>query len=168
MPDDARLHGGADAADPVEAVGVIGDTFVLEQLLHGHGLIDDGDGGPIARRLVEHEIGQHEARGTRHVLHDDRRIAWKHSPEMAGDEAAIGVIATARPCADVERDALGAEGFLILRLRARDLERCCAQQRKQAARHWVPPAIFVGRTLAEAGRGRQPALSDRPDARHVQ
>ena len=138
-----RLHrrgvpgeAGADVvvgrADPVELQRVEPRALRRHQRLKRDRAVEGRDLGAVLRRRVVELVGEDQARGARHVLDDDVRIAGDVLAHVAGERARVQVVAAAGGEADADGDGLAAieVGDGILRRCLRGQERDGAGDRQ--------------------------------------
>ena len=83
--------------------------FLVEQRTHHRTRHDRGDGGAVLGRDRADETRRPGAARARHVLRDDRRLAWNVAAHVARQCARIDVVAAAGRRPDEEIDILAGE-----------------------------------------------------------
>ncbi len=71
-----------------------------------HGRREHRDGGAVLRCHIINVVGRAKASRTRHILHDDRRVARNEAAEMAREHPGIDVVTAPTPVTDNNRDLL--------------------------------------------------------------
>ncbi len=88
-------------------------ALAAQHLEHGGALIDAGNIGAVLRGCRINVVGRAHAAGSRHVLHDDVRVARDMIAHVAREQAGIEIIAAAGAETDHDVDRLAlVEGLL--------------------------------------------------------
>src|SRR5262249_49020820 len=139
-----RRHGhfAVDASDPVETDEIEADRLRVPVLYQQHAPHHESDDGAVLGSGIVDVIGRRETAGSRHVLHDDGRIARDMLAKVARYQTRLPAVAAARAGADDERDLpAGVEFGNRLRRGASRGEQHRSREEKRDAVHRASQSI---------------------------
>src|SRR5215475_11419565 len=113
------------AADPAELGGIELGLIIAHQRLHDRRRRPRPKFSSIPGRQVEDVVGRSKRSGSGHVLRNDCRVSGNEATIMSGESPRIGVIAAARPVADLDVDGLPFEWL------RRGLTHYCSRHRRR-------------------------------------
>src|SRR5262249_22662227 len=105
VPDRHRVRDGVEGTEPLEFARFETHAFRLQSLGKWDRVREQNLGAVLRSRTLD-MVARDAAAGTRHVLHDDGRVAGNVAGEMLADDAAVEVVAAAWLRPHKDRDGL--------------------------------------------------------------